>query len=105
MNVRLVESLVEAIASLPEDEYTLFQVALVTKMVRKTPGVAGGHACIRNTRIAVWTLISFALQGANDTELALHFPGLTQFDFVAARSYYEANRAEIDAAIASHDCE
>ena len=105
MNNELVESLAEAIVALPEEDYTLFQSALVAKMVCKTPGVAGGHACIRKTRIAVWTLISLAQQGADDGELALHFPGLTQFDFVAARSYYAANRVEIDGAIASHEQE
>jgi hypothetical protein len=27
--------------------------------VQKTPGVCGGRACIRNTRITVWGLVNF----------------------------------------------
>lgn len=105
MNARLVESLAEAIAALPNEDYALFTGALAERMVRKTPGVAGGYACIRDTRIAVWTLISFMRQGADDTELAAHFPGLTRLDFVIARAYYETHSDEIDGAIADHETE
>jgi uncharacterized protein (DUF433 family) len=105
MNVRLVESLAEAIAALPDEDYALFQDSLTAKLVKRTPGVAGGHACIRDTRIAVWTLISLMQQGADDRELGLNFPGLTRFDFVTARAYYDAHREEIEATIADHDRE
>jgi hypothetical protein len=27
-----------------------------TKIIQKKPGVSGGYACIRHTRITVWTL-------------------------------------------------
>lgn len=103
MNAKLVESLAEAIAALPTEDYALFQETLIAKMVRKTPGLAGGYACIRDTRIAVWTLISLANQGADDEELRVDFPGLTRFDFLAARAYYQINRDEIDTLIASHN--
>lgn len=102
MNAKLVESLAEAIAALPTEDYALFQESLIAKMVRKTPGVCGGYACIRNTRIAVWTLISLANQGADDAELLRNFSGLTPFDLIAARSYYAAYPTEIDRIIASH---
>ncbi|MBE9033481.1 DUF433 domain-containing protein [filamentous cyanobacterium LEGE 11480] len=105
MNAKLVESLADAVAALPTEDYALFQQALIGKMVKKTPGVAGGFACIRDTRIAVWTLISLAEQGADEAELALDFPGLTHFDFFAAQVYYQAHREEIDAAITSHRAE
>ena len=55
MNTKLVESLADAIAALPTEDYALFQEALIPKMVKKTPGVAGGCACIRDTRIAAST--------------------------------------------------
>ena len=29
----------------------------VASWIQKTPGVIGGDACIRNTRIAVWMLV------------------------------------------------
>ena len=106
MNTKLVESLVEAVQSLPPEDYALFQTTLSDRTVRKTPGVAGGTACIRNTRIAVWTLISLQKQGADDAELLHNFPGLTPLDLVTARAYYAAHPGEIDQAIAdSHDTE
>lgn len=105
MNLQLVESLANAVVSLSQEDYVLFQDALTAKTIRKTPGVAGGVACIRNTRIAVWTLISLANQGADDAELALDFPGLTSFDFRAAKTYYQMYRMEIDSLIAENDRE
>ena len=70
MNAKLVESLADAIAALPTEDYALFQEALITKIVKKTPGVAGGCACLRDTRIAVWTIISLKNQGADEQVLA-----------------------------------
>lgn len=37
-----------------------------------------------------------------DDALVKDFPGLTHFDLMAARLYYQANRQEIDGLIASH---
>lgn len=105
MNTLLAESLANAVVALPKEDYALFQNALIANLIRKTPGVAGGVACVRNTRIAVWTLISLANQGADDAELALDFPGLTSFDFWTAKIYYQMNRVEIDALIAENDRE
>jgi uncharacterized protein (DUF433 family) len=102
MNTQLVESLADAIVALPTEDYALFQQSLIDKMVKKTPGVAGGVACIRNTRIAVWTLISLMNQGLDDQDLLRNFPGLNFFDLVAVRSYYKNSKQEIDEAIDSH---
>lgn len=102
MNTQQVEFLAEAIASLQTEDYPLFQSALISKMVKKTPGVAGGHACVRNTRIAVWTLISLSHQGMDDESLVNDFEGLTHFDLLAAKMYYRANQSEIDTIITSH---
>lgn len=99
MNGQLVESLVNAIGSLPPDDYVLFQSTLIEKTIQKTVGVCGGCARIRNTRIAVWTLISLQNQGADESELLRNFPGLTLFDLWVARAYYQANANEIDALI------
>ena len=74
-------------------------------MVQKTPGVAGGHACIRQTRIAVWTLISFIQQGLTESDLIRNFPGLTPLDLLAARIYYQTHQQEIDDLITSHHSE
>lgn len=105
MNTQLANSLAEAVSALSLEDFQGFQAALLEHMVKKTPGVAGGHACVRNTRIAVWTLISLTQQGMNDEGLIKNFPGLTPFDLLAARVYYQAHQSEIDALIASHHSE
>lgn len=105
MNAKLVESLAEAVNALSADDYSLFQATLIDKAVQKTAGVCGGHARVRNTRIAVWTLISLAHQGMDDAALIQDFPGLTYFDLLAARLYYQAHRPEIDSLVASHHSE
>jgi uncharacterized protein (DUF433 family) len=106
MNPKLVESLVEAVQSLPPADYALFHTTLSDRMVRKTPGVAGGLACIRNTRIAVWMLISLQKQGVDEAELLHNFPGLPLLDLFAARRYYAEHADEIDQAIVDeHDNE
>ncbi|MBC6423837.1 MAG: DUF433 domain-containing protein [Hormoscilla sp. SP5CHS1] len=105
MNAKLVESLAEAVNALEPEHYALFQSTLITKTIQKNPDVCGGHARIRNTRIAVWTLISLANQGMDEEALVRDFPGLTHLDLLAARTYYRANPEEIDALIASHHSE
>lgn len=105
MNTQLANSLAEAVSALSLEDFQGFQAALLEHMVKKTPGVAGGHACVRSTRIAVWTLISLAQQGMNDEELIKNFPGLTPFDLLAARVYYQTHQAEIEGLIASHHSE
>ena len=102
MNTQLANSLAGAVSALSGEEFQRFQVALLEHMVRKTPGVAGGHACIRNTRIALWTLVSLMQQGMDGTTLIENFPGLTPFDLAATQVYYQNHQAEIDALIASH---
>lgn len=104
MNAKLVESLAEAVNALSPEDYSLFQSALLAKSIQKTTGICGGQARVRNTRIAVWTLISLMEQGESDAALLVDFPGLTSFDLVAVRQYYRAHSDEIKSAIVSqHD--
>ena len=102
MNSRLVESLVQVIESLPQDDYILFQQQLTLRSIQKTEGVCGGQARIRNTRIPVWTIISLQHQGADDSELLENYPSLTPFDLVAVRNYYSVHQQEIDGIIAKY---
>jgi type III restriction enzyme len=64
--------------------------------VQKTPGVCGGNACIRNTRITVWGLVNSRRLGASDDNLLKDIVGLTPEDLRAAWEYYEAHPSEID---------
>lgn len=41
--------------------------------IQKTPGICGGDACIRKTRIPVWTLVAARRLGASDADLLHYF--------------------------------
>jgi uncharacterized protein (DUF433 family) len=93
--------LLETIATLSEDliDQTLTYIQALQNPIRSTPGVCGGQARIRDTRIPVWTLVAYRQQGASDHELLANYPGLTPADLSAAWDYYQQNREAIDRAI------
>ena len=67
--------------------------------IQKTPSVMGGEACIRQTRIPVWLLISYRRQGASDAHILEGHPDLSAADLVNGFAYAEAHVDEIDRAI------
>jgi uncharacterized protein (DUF433 family) len=67
--------------------------------IRRTPGVCGGSACVRNTRVSVWGLVEWRKLGLNDGQILKRVAGLTAEDLRVAWSYYEQHREEIDRAI------
>ena len=67
--------------------------------IKKTAGLMGGDACIRQTRIPVWLLVSLRNQGATEAYLLEDYPGLTAADLANAWLYADANTDEITAAI------
>jgi uncharacterized protein (DUF433 family) len=67
--------------------------------VQKTPGVCGGDACIRDTRISISGLVNARQLGATDEQLLQNIVGLTPDDLLAAWEYYREHPAEIDEAI------
>jgi uncharacterized protein (DUF433 family) len=73
--------------------------------ISQTPGVVGGDACIRDTRIPVWTLVQLKKLGRTEEDLVADFPGLTGLDLKAAWDYYRAHSLEIDQAIAAEEAE
>jgi uncharacterized protein (DUF433 family) len=73
-------------------------------IIRKTPGVIGGDACIGNRRIAVWMLVQAKQLGITDEQLLRDYePPLTPAELSAAWDYYEKNREEIDQAIRDNE--
>ena len=64
--------------------------------ISHTPGVCGGRACIRNTRIPVWAIVEAKEQGATDLEILQSFPNLTAEDLTNAMRYYSGHKAEIE---------
>ncbi|WP_353260310.1 DUF433 domain-containing protein [Prochlorothrix hollandica] len=97
--------LAKTVSTLPFTELAAFQEILLSHMIQKTPGVMGGAACVRKTRIAVWILVSLMQQGASSEELLLDYPGLTSLDLWATQVYYLRYPREIDDLIAAHDRE
>jgi uncharacterized protein (DUF433 family) len=67
--------------------------------IKKTPGVCGGDACIRNTRISVHGLVHYRQLGLSDQRLLEIIQGLTQDDLDAAWGYYASHAPEIEEAI------
>lgn len=67
--------------------------------IRKTPGVCGGEACLRMSRIAVWMLEEARRAEVSDVDLLSDYPDLNEDDLAAAWQYVAAHREEIDSAI------
>jgi len=66
-------------------------------LIRKTPGVCGGDACIRFTRIPVWLLVEYRRIGTSDQTLLEAYPdSLTQTDLDASWAYFAAHPQEIE---------
>lgn len=101
----LKEQLLQTIETLPDEllEKTLKFIQTLQHPIHKTPGICGGAARIRDTRIPVWTIVAYQQQGAPDSELLYNYPGLTLQDIQAVANYYELNRDEIDRAIAENE--
>jgi uncharacterized protein (DUF433 family) len=71
--------------------------------IQKAPGVCGGDACIRNTRIPVWSLVVARRLGAGDEQLLTYFVSpLSPGDVQAAWAYFQQFPREIDQAIRQH---
>ena len=71
--------------------------------IRKTPGLCGGDACIRNTRISVWVLEGYRRLGLSQEELLAAYPRLTAEDLRLAQAYAAAHPQEIDQAIQDNE--
>jgi type III restriction enzyme len=73
--------------------------------IEKTPGVCGGRACVRNTRITVWGLVNSRRLGIRDDQILQDIAGLTAEDLHAAWDYYQQHQAEIDEDIRENEAD
>jgi uncharacterized protein (DUF433 family) len=71
--------------------------------IEKTADVAGGAACIVNTRISVWVLENFRRLGWTEAKLLANYPTLRAADLVHAWEYVDTHRREIDEAIKKNE--
>jgi uncharacterized protein (DUF433 family) len=73
-------------------------------VIRKTPGVIGGDACIGNRRIAVWMLVRARQLGLTDDDIRKRYEQpLSEGELAAAWHYYAGHREEIDQAIRENE--
>ena len=71
--------------------------------IQKTPGVCGGDACIRQTRIPVWVLVNARRLGISEADLLEDYPTLRAADLANAWAYAEAYSDEIEIAIQNNE--
>ena len=76
-----------------------FAMPSVVAPISKTPGVCGGNACVRDTRIPVWTLRRMRDLGRTDEQLLEDYPTLGPADLTAAWEYARLHPEEIADAI------
>jgi uncharacterized protein (DUF433 family) len=94
----------QLLALTPEEKSQMIQflsssLATPWQGINKTPNLMGGEACIRDTRIPVWLLVSYSRMGLSEAKLLDNYPSLTATDLVNAWSYASANPDEIERAI------
>jgi uncharacterized protein (DUF433 family) len=63
------------------------------------PGVCGGEAGVRGTRVPVWMLVEARDDGCSDEDILENYPTLSKGNLRAAWKYADEHRAEIRAAI------
>ena len=71
-------------------------------LILKTPGVCGGDARIRGTRVPVWVLEEARRLDYSDTVLLGEYPFLTGEQLSAVWQYVEDNSAEINDCISQN---
>ncbi|HZZ81276.1 MAG TPA: DUF433 domain-containing protein [Gemmataceae bacterium] len=81
----------------------LTTISAPAEFISKTAGVCGGSACIRNTRIPVWSLVLWRRQGITNTRLLEMYRALSADDLTAAWQYESSHAAEIEQDIESNE--
>ncbi len=71
--------------------------------IERTPGVAGGSACVVRTRIPVWALENYRRLGWTEAQLLQNYPALRAADLVQAWAYFTAHPDEIEQAIRDNE--
>lgn len=71
--------------------------------VLSTPGVMGGDACVRRTRVPIWMLVGYKGAGYSDERILANFPGLTAADLIAAWDYNASHGERVRAERRAHE--
>jgi uncharacterized protein (DUF433 family) len=78
-------------------------MSTTTSWISKKPELCGGDACIRDTRITVWGLVSYQRLGMSDAEILRAVQELNADDLQAAWEYAAENPIEINHAIQENE--
>ena len=76
---------------------------LTPTLIRKSPGVCGGDARIRETRHSVAGLVVWRRLGLSDEKILGRLPDLSPADLEAAWTYYAEHVGEVDGAICEQE--
>ena len=71
--------------------------------IERTPGVAGGDACIVRTRVPIWALEHYRRLGWTEARLLDNYPTLRAADLVNGWAYADAHPDEIERAIRENE--
>lgn len=75
----------------------------MSERIVSTPGICGGDARIRFTRIPVWLVVKARRDGATDATLLDDYPFLSPLDLADAWFYYGTHIAEINQQILENE--
>ena len=98
----------EEIAGSRSDEPEKLNTATWTdigSLITQTRDICGGRPRIAGTGVSVRRIVGWYKLGMTPEEIAAEIPHLELAQVHAALSYYHANRAEMDAAIAAEEAE
>lgn len=62
-------------------------------LIRQTPGVCGGAACIRSLRMPVWLLVEMRDDGLTDEQIVQRYEGMLTYDDLQAAWMYAAQHS------------
>lgn len=69
----------------------------------RTPGICGGSARVRGTRLPVWGIMKAKREGCSDDTIIEMYPALSLCDIAAAMEYADNHSQEIDGEIVENE--
>ena len=75
----------------------------IGRLITRTPGIKNGSPHIAGTGVLVRTIARWYKLGMSPEEIAADYPHLSLSQVYGALAYYHANRAEMEAQMATED--
>ena len=98
-----LEHIERLLPQLTPDERERVASLVAPVQIQHTPGVNGGSARIRQTRIAVWTLEEARREGMSNEVILEMYPALSLGDLEATWRYVAQNPEEIECDIRENE--